>query len=194
MAEGSLLPFFRNRLPALRVEDLDPLRPLRREMDRLFDGFFAGLAAPPAGGDSGRILTPDIDVSENDREIRIAAELPGIDEKDIEVTVAEDMLTIRGEKKEERERKERDYHLMERSYGTFSRTLRLPFAVDAGQATAVFKDGVLKITIPKPQEVLEKTRKIAVRREDGGSQPAAQPAAPQAQQAGEREAPQPAAE
>jgi HSP20 family protein len=175
-SRGSLLPLSRSHLPAHWSEGIESLPALRREMDRLFDDFFTGFGFPWLGRGEERMLTPQIEVSESDQEIQIAAELPGLDEKDIEVTVADDTLTIRGEKKEESERKEHNVHMTERSYGTFSRTLRLPFAVDAGQAKAAFKDGVLRITIPKPKEVQQRTHKIEVRREDSSPGTAAHPA------------------
>ena len=192
----SLLPFSRsrNRLPARRSEEMDPFTAFRGEINRLFDDFFTGFDLPMFGGDDrGRMLTPQIDVSETDQELQITAELPGIDEKNLEVTVADDMLTIRGEKRDEHEQRERDYHVMERSYGSFARTLRLPFAVDPQQAKATFKDGVLRITIPKPKDVQQKTQRIEVRREEAGSGTTSQPSTTQRQQAGEEKVPETAA-
>jgi len=186
----SLLPLSRSHLPAHWTEDIESLPELRREMNRLFDDFFTGFGLPLLDGSEGRMPTPRIDVSESDQEIQIAAGLPGLGEKDVEVTVADDTLTIRGEKKEESERKERDHHVMERSYGTFSRTLRLPFAVDAGQAKAVFKDGVLRITIPKPKEVQQRTHRIEVRREETSPTTASHPSTAQAQRASEQKTPE----
>ena len=112
---------------------------------------------------------PQIDVSESEHEIHVTAELPGLDEKDVEVILTNDMLTIHGEKKAEREQKDRDYHLMERSHGTFSRSLPLPFAADPSQVKAAFRDGVLTITIPKPKEVQEKMHRIEVQRDTSAS-------------------------
>jgi len=95
--------------------------------------------------------------------------VPGINEKDAEVILADDMLTIRGEKKAEHEQKDRDYHLMERSHGTFSRSLPLPFAADPSQVKAAFKNGVLTVTIQKPKEVLEKQHRIEVQTDTGAA-------------------------
>jgi HSP20 family protein len=103
-SRGSPLPLSRSHPLA---EDIETLPELQREMNRLFDDFFTGFGLPLLGGHEGRMPTPRIDVSESDQEMQIAAELPGLDEKDIEVTVADDTLTIRGEKKEEGARKER---------------------------------------------------------------------------------------
>jgi HSP20 family protein len=189
-----LVPSSRGHLPAHWVEDIESLPQLRREMNRLFDDFFTGFGFPSLGGTEARMLTPRIDVSENDQEIQITAELPGLDAKDVEVTVTDDTLTIRGEKKEESERKEHDHHVTERSYGTFSRTLRLPFAVDAGRAKAAFKDGVLRITIPKPKEVQQRTHRIEVRREETGLTTASHPSTAHARQASEGKKPETTAE
>jgi len=115
-----IVPFGRKDVPARR-EEYDPFSLLRQEMNRLFDGFDRGFLTEPFEGrlDSFR---PRVDVSETDKEIRIAAELPGMDEKDIEVSVNKDAVTIKGEKKEEKEDKGKAYYHMERSYGSFLRT------------------------------------------------------------------------
>ena len=169
MAGRSVLPFFSRHLPVSRSsEDTDPFMAFRREMNRVFDDTFRGFGLPSLVGQAfGRMpagtLMPQIDVSETEHEIQVTAELPGIDEKDVEVILADDVLTIRGEKKAEHEQKDRDYHLMERSHGTFSRSLPLPFAADPSQVKAAFKNGVLTVTIQKPKEVLEKQHRIEVR-------------------------------
>ena len=170
MAGRSLLPFFSRNWPLSRPsEDTDPFMALRREMNRAFDDAFGGFGMPSL---FGRVptgaLVPQIDVSESEHAIEVAAELPGIDEKDVEVILADDMLTIRGEKQAEREQKEHDYHLMERSHGAFSRSLRLPFAADPNQVKAAFKNGVLTITVQKPKQVLEKQHRIEIQA-DGGA-------------------------
>jgi HSP20 family protein len=108
---------------------------------------------------------PKIDVSETDNEIQVTAEMPGIDQNDVEVLLEDDRLIIRGEKKEEREDKDRNYHVRERVQGAFSRTLPLPFAPDPNQVKAEFKDGVMNITIPKPQEVKQKQHRIEVQKD-----------------------------
>ena len=171
MAGRSLLPFFSRNWPMSRSsEDSDPFMAFRREMNRVFDDAFRSSGLPSLVGSAfGRMpegtLMPQIDVSESEHEIQVTAELPGIDEKDVHVTLAEDMLTIRGEKKAEREQKDHDYHLMERSHGTFLRALPLPFTADPSQVKAVFKNGVLTVTIPKPKEVQQKQRRIEVQRD-----------------------------
>jgi HSP20 family protein len=157
-----------NRQMARRPDDGDPFMPLRRQMSRLFDDFFSSPMFPrmpmmPPMSAAAVVVTPQIEVSETDKEIQVTAELPGIDPKNVEVTLEDDVLSIRGEKEAQREEGEgRDYHLTERSYGTFARYLRLPFHVDPQQICASFKDGVLTLTIPKPEEVQQKVHRIAV--------------------------------
>jgi HSP20 family protein len=154
----------RNRQMMRRGEDIDPFLALRHEMDRVFDDLLRGFGMPslpppsPFGRMPAPMLAPHVDVSESDEEVRIAAELPGIDEQDVEVSLSGDILTIRGEKRIEQDEKGRDYRIVERARGSFSRSLRLPFMVDPAQVQATVKDGVLTITIPKPRELREKRR------------------------------------
>lgn len=141
-------------------QETDPFRALQRRMDHLFDDFANGYRWPFTNGRD--MPMPQIDVSETDGEVTIEAELPGVDEKDIDVTVADNLLTIKGEKKQEKEEKKKDYHLTERSYGSFSRSMTLPFDADPKKIKANFDAGVLKITLPKPPEVKSKVKKIAI--------------------------------
>jgi HSP20 family protein len=170
----SLVPFRGSRAPARRHEDAHPLNALRREMDQVFDDFFRGFGFPllvetmPAA-----MAMPRLDVSETEQEIQIAAEMPGVEEKDIEVILAEDVLTIRGERRAEEDKTARDFHLVERSQGSFVRSLRLPFSADASQVKASFQNGVLTIAVPKPKEVQQKARKIALTKSDGAGAPEA---------------------
>jgi HSP20 family protein len=145
---------------------------MRREMNRLFDDVFSGFGGLGLPGAFGPALqqmpaAPKIDVSETENEIQIKAEMPGIDQNNVEVLLEDDRLIIRGEKKEEREEddKDRNYHVRERVQGVFSRTLPLPFAPDPNQVKAEFKDGVMTITIPKPQEVKQKQHRIDVQKD-----------------------------
>jgi HSP20 family protein len=125
MALPSLWRSGRERGELLPSRDIwEPFSSLRRDMERLFEDFsrdFGG--GPPATG--GMAMAPRVDVSESDTELKIEAELPGIDEKDVEVTLSDGRLTIKGEKKQEKEEKKKDYHLVERSYGSFVRSLAL---------------------------------------------------------------------
>ena len=161
MAIRNLVPFGKKSVPAGREDD-HPFALLRREMDSLFDNFFGGFDMEPFEGRLGP-FNPKVDVTETDKEIRVSAELPGMDEKDIEVSLQKDALTIKGEKKEEKEDKGKDYYKMERSYGSFSRTIPLPVEVDTEKIEAAFKKGVLTVTLPKTPKAVAETKKIAVK-------------------------------
>jgi HSP20 family protein len=142
----------------------DPFLTLHREMNRLFDDVLRGgpvAAGGQGGSQGGMLLAPHMDVSETDTEVRIQAELPGVSENDIDVSLHEDVLTIRAEKKQERQEEREGVHFSERTFGTFQRSLRLPFQVNPDQVQARFENGVLSVTLPKtgPQE---RSRRIQV--------------------------------
>jgi HSP20 family protein len=140
----------------------EPFGSLRRDMERVFEDFSRdlGWGAPAA---TGAVATaPRIDVSETDSEIKIEAELPGVEEKDVEVVLSNGRLTIKGEKKQEKEEKKKDFHLVERSYGSFARSIGLPFEADPEKVKASFAKGVLNITVPKPAEIKAKEKKIPI--------------------------------
>jgi HSP20 family protein len=165
----SLMPFSRN-LPMSRSEDMDPFLMMRRQMNRLFDDIFSDFPLPGFDRSAGRqMASPKINVSETDKELQITAELPGVKPDDIEVMLDDDSLTIRGEIKQEREDqdKDRNYHVKERVEGVFSRTLPLPFRADPGKVQASFRDGILNITIPKPEEAQQKRQQIQVQQDTG---------------------------
>lgn len=147
MSLRSLLPI--GREPALARRDFNPFGTLQREIDHLFEDFGRGFAGFGNGG-AAQALVPSMDMAETDKQIEITAELPGIDEKDVKVNVADGVLTISGEKKAEKEEKDKNYHMLERSYGAFSRTLQLPDGVDPNAIKATLTKGVLKVSIPKP--------------------------------------------
>ena len=128
--EGEMVPFFG----------------LRREIDRLFDDMFR----MPSLVSSGTMNWPSVEVSENEREVRISAEIPGMSEKDVELTVHDGVLSIRGEKKSETEDKDRGYS--ERWYGRFERRIALPSGVEEDKTQASFREGVLTVTLPKSAE------------------------------------------
>ena len=146
----------------------DPFGTLRSEMDRLFDSFTGGLPTFPSmfgpGGTRGFALTPSIDVKETDKEIVVETELPGLDEKDISLTVQNGVLTIQGEKKLDYDEEKENYHVMERRYGSFQRSLRLPDTVDDNKIDARFDNGVLKVTLPKRPELAGEQRKIEIKK------------------------------
>jgi HSP20 family protein len=108
-------------------------------------------------------MAPAMDIAEKDKAYQVTAELPGLDEKDIDVTVSDNVLTIKGEKKEEKEEKEKNYYLSERRYGAFQRSFDLPSGVDTAKIEAQFAKGVLTITLPKSAEAQKKQRKIDVK-------------------------------
>lgn len=131
---------------ALARRENNPFAFLQQEIDRLFDGFgrnFPAFASPQA-------MMPRMDVSETDKTVEISAELPGLETKDVQLNLADNTLTIRGEKKSEREEKDKDYHLVERSFGAFSRSVALPEGVKAEDVSAEIAKGVLKVTVKKP--------------------------------------------
>ncbi len=139
------------------------LAAIRDEMNRLFDDFFSGFPFPERrrGLMEGE-WAPTVDVAETDENIVVTAELPGVKQNDVEISVVNDVLTLKGEKKEEKEIKKENYHRIERSYGSFQRSISLPTGVQADKAKATYKDGVLTITIPKVEEAKPKSIKINV--------------------------------
>lgn len=145
MSLKSIIPIGRERkLSAPRA--FDPFATLQKEIDRLFDDFGRGVSW--SGSENG--LMPSMDVTETEKEIEITAELPGLQEKDVQVNLADNVLTIKGEKKSEKEEKDKNYRLVERSYGSFSRSIQLPDGTNADAIKATISDGVLKVTVPKP--------------------------------------------
>ena len=157
--------------PFERGWSANPFLLLHREMNRLFDDVVRG------GGHGGLLpgadaLVPQLNVSETENEIRVTAELPGVSEKAIEVRLEDDILTIRGEKKIEHKDEKENYHVVERAFGAFQRSLRLPFRINPDQVQARFENGVLTVTLPKPQDQ-EHSRRIEVRSgaaQNGGGQ------------------------
>ena len=163
MGLKNLIPTGGKDLPA-RGDEYDPFSLIRREMNRLFDSFSSGFDVEPF---EGRIKTfsPNINVTEGDKEVKISAELPGMDDKDIDVSLSKDSLTIKGEKKQEKEDKGKNYYRMERSFGSFRRTVPLPAEADIDKVKAHFKKGVLTVTIPKTAKSIRATKKIQVKTE-----------------------------
>jgi HSP20 family protein len=135
----------------------EPLGAFHREIDELFDRFFDNGVAWPTSG-----FSPAVDVNDGDKEVVVSAELPGIDESDLDISLMNDYLTIKGEKREESEKKEDGRSYVERSYGMFHRSIPLPAEVDADKAKASFKKGVLKVTLPKTEESRRAAKKITV--------------------------------
>ena len=161
MALKDLVSFGKKEVPVRRDSD-NPLAHFREEFYDLLDNFFRSFDLQPF---EGRLpaFSPRIDVTDTEKEIKVHAELPGMDEQDIDVSLSRNSLTIKGEKKEEKEDKGKDYYHMERSYGSFSRIIPLPFEVDEASIKASFKKGVLTITLPKTTKTVEETKKISVK-------------------------------
>lgn len=165
MAIRDLIPWSRqeNRVPAqvsAAGDVSDPLFSLHREVNRLFDDVFRGFGVPALAGAGRGVLAPSVELAETDKEIRVTAELPGLDDKDVEVIVEEGVLTLRGEKKSEVEDKDRGYS--ERSYGRFERRIGLPRGIEQDKTSATFKNGVLTVTVPKAAGASENVRRIPV--------------------------------
>ncbi|MDB5367200.1 MAG: heat-shock protein [Rhodospirillales bacterium] len=162
MEKNWLAPFNWTASPLTRRYENDPFSALQREMTRMFDDMARGFGALPAAA-AGGFAGPRIDIKENNSEICILAELPGVEEKDLDVTLNGDLLTIRGEKRAEiNEREGEHWHMMERSYGSFARTIRLPFVARPDEIQASFKDGVLRLTVPKSGAQGEHAHRIQI--------------------------------
>jgi HSP20 family protein len=150
-------------LPPMFTRGSEGLGSLFREIEKTFDDF--SRRSPLAGYFGDGTAAPKIDVSEGKDGLEVTAELPGVEEQDIEVTLSRDVLTIRGEKKSERDEadKDKNWHLVERRYGLFSRSVTLPYEPDSDKVEAKFEKGVLRVRLPKPAEMTKKEKKITIR-------------------------------
>lgn len=175
MAEAATkLPVKKSTTPATpaKTEDWAPFESLRREIDRLFDDFrpfdwhlpskVFGFEVPRVSRAAWQIA-PAMDLVEKDNAYEITAELPGLDEKDIEIKLSNHTLTIKGEKSEEKEDKQKDYYLSERRYGSFQRSFQLPDGVDGDKIDANFAKGLLTVKLPKTAEAKKAEKKITVK-------------------------------
>jgi HSP20 family protein len=146
-----------------------PVERLHRQMNQLFDEFFRDFGSmqwPSLWQDQAEgVLSPRFDVSETDNEVQITAELPGMDEKDIEVTFDDNVLTVKGEKKQEHEEKNKNYFMSERTFGQFQRVITLPAGIDVDKVKAQFKKGILSIRVPKVATAHTERKKIEVKTE-----------------------------
>jgi len=167
------LPVKRETMEPSFTRGWHPFESLHREIDRLFDDFGMGFRWP-----FGRSLfateplfrrevawpkMPAVDIVESEKGYEITADLPGMEEKNIEVKVTDGVLTMKGERQEEKEEKKKDYYLQERSFGSFQRSFELPDSVDADKIEAIFKKGVLTVKLPKKAEVQKPAKKIEVK-------------------------------
>lgn len=172
MAEAATkLPVKKSSAP-VKTEERTPFESLRREIDRLFDDFHPfdwRLPSRVLGFEMPRIaraewqVAPAMDLIEKDDAYEITAELPGLDEKNVEIKLSNHTLTIKGEKSEEKEDKQKDYYLSERRYGSFQRGFQLPEGVDADKIDANFAKGVLTVKLPKTAEAKKAEKKITVK-------------------------------
>ncbi len=138
----------------------DDLGNFQQEMNRLFD---VTLHRPFKFGNGDKLWAPAVDIMDEKDQIKVKADLPGLKKEDIEVNVENDVLTIKGEKKEEKETKEKDYIRSERYYGAFHRAFTLPASVDAAKVNASYKEGVLEISLPKKEGAKAKQNKIEIK-------------------------------
>ncbi|QWG16010.1 Hsp20/alpha crystallin family protein [Bradyrhizobium sediminis] len=159
--------------PATKSADWQPFDVLRSQVDRLFHDFQTGFMQAPLfrplpdiesfwRRDLGFNVTPAIDIVEKDKAFEVTAELPGLDVKDIDIQLADGVLTIKGEKQEQKEEKTKDRYVSERRYGSFRRSLQVPGSVDAGKIEASYKSGVLTVTLPKSPDAQNNQKKIPV--------------------------------
>lgn len=135
---------------------------MQKEINHMFDRFFRGGTV----ADDGIMTTnwlPAVDLIEKDDEFVAKVELPGVNKDDVKITMQDNILTVRGEKKEEKETRQSNYHRLERSYGSFQRSFTLPNAVKADKVEAQYKDGILTITLPKSEEAKRKQIEVRVR-------------------------------
>jgi HSP20 family protein len=174
MAEAATkLPVKTETSPAqqsTKVAEWHPFEGLRSQIDRLFRDFETGFLHSPLyrdidnfwQRDFGFAVTPPIDIVEKDNHYEVTAELPGLDAKNIDLQLSEGVLTIKGEKKEEKEEKTKDRYVSERRYGSFRRSLRVPSSVDADKIEASYKSGILTVTLPKSAEAKNKQKTIPI--------------------------------
>jgi HSP20 family protein len=161
-------------MPVPAGQEMSPIYRLRDEVDQLFNDFFRSFWRDPFssrmfdieplrrfGAPFGAVL-PHVDMSETPTALEISAELPGLDEKDIELVMSDGVLTLKGEKKEEREEQAKDHYVSERRYGAFQRSFTVPDTVDEDKISAAFDKGVLTVTLPKMPKAAKAQKRIAI--------------------------------
>ena len=164
MANRHITPWQRRRSSDLDVRrETDPILSLQNEMNRMFDTFFEyPFGLRPMG--NWESFAPSIDVYETDKEIKVDVELPGIDEKDIDITLGNNVLTISGKKETEETEKNKSFYRHERSYGSFRRSIQLPDDVDEDKIDATYNKGILKIVLPKTEQSVSLRKKIEIKK------------------------------
>jgi HSP20 family protein len=174
MAEATKLPVKNEKTARQTPTAWRPFENLRQEIDRLFDNFDGAWWHSPFGRSAFDVApfwrreqawpaAPAVDIAETDKAYEITAELPGMDEKNIEVKLADGVLTIKGEKQEEKEEKKKDYYLSERSFGSFQRSFQVPDGIDADKIEANFNKGLLTVMLPKSEQGQKAAKKITVK-------------------------------
>ena len=162
MSLRSILPYSPRFLTGRSAEQ-DPMTAMRREMERMFDDLSRGWDVSPSSGTN--VMAPSVNVVETSKGLEISAELPGVDQKDIEVDLADGILTLKAERhaEEEKHDEKRHYHIVERSHGTLLRRFALPFEADGGKVEAQLDKGVLHVFVPRQQPVEKPKTKIAIK-------------------------------
>lgn len=167
MSFTDLMPWNKKQTKEVSQETGEhPIESFHREINKVFDNFFNDFSFPSLRNTEelwSNSFSPKVNVSESDNEIKVEAELPGLEEKDIDVTLNNNSLVIKGERKSQKEDKKENYHVVESSYGSFCRTIPIPDGVDTDKIDAVFKNGVMKINIPKTEEARKKVKRIPVK-------------------------------
>src|SRR4029453_9034518 len=174
MAENvTSLPVKKGKIDPSTLQAWPPFEGLRQEVNRMFDDFGWGswpafrrslfTPEPVFSGGMTRKIMPAVDVFESEKSYEVTAELPGMDETNIEIKVANGVLTMKGEKQEQKEEKKKDYYLQERYYGSFERCSEIPETVDTDKIEATFKKGVLAVTLPKKAESQKPAKKVEVK-------------------------------
>jgi HSP20 family protein len=169
MAITDLIPWKKEeaKLPIVRQDPSDFALSLHDEMNHMFEDFFRapfGMTRFGDFGSTGGGFNPQVDISETDKEYIVAAELPGLEEKDVQVSLSHHTLTISGEKKVEKRDKGKNFYRVERSFGTFNRSIPLPDEVDEDKIEAVFKNGVLTINLPKTTQAISQRKQITIKK------------------------------
>jgi HSP20 family protein len=164
MSLRDLTPWLGRPGSPLRAWQDNPLGSLHREVDRLFNDVLGSWERPgwPAPGEPAMMM-PKLDIAETETAYEVTADLPGVEEKDVDVSLSEGVLRIKGERKSEKEEKKKNFHRVERSFGSFERAIALPEGIEADKISASFKQGVLKVTLPKTVKAKESAKRIEVK-------------------------------
>jgi len=163
MFNSSLLPWDSGKSPEHRRLEEHPFMAFQKEMNRAFDNFYKGFPTQDSLGESYRGFDMKVNVSEGEKDIHVTAELPGVDEKEIDLSIANNTLILKGEKKEEKEEGKGNSYYRECFYGSFHREIPLGIEIDESKVDASFKNGVLTVTLPKTEAAKQNVKKIAVK-------------------------------